>query len=66
MHEFSLVLESRDYSLGARHQLLIAVASLVAEHRLQHAQVSVVTAHELSSCGSQALEHGLSSCAAQA
>ena len=34
--------------------LLIAVASLVAEHRLQ--------VHGLSSCGSWALEHRLSSC----
>ena len=32
---FSLVAESRGYSLAAVHGLLIAVASLVAEHRLQ-------------------------------
>ena len=39
------------------HGFLIAVASLVAEHRLLSVLVSV---------GSQALEHRLSSCAAQA
>ena len=38
--------------------LLVAVASLVAEHGLQ--------AHGLSSCGSQALECRLSSCGARA
>ena len=53
---FSLVAESGDCSL------LTAVASLVAEYRLQSAQASVVAAHGLSSCGSQALEHRLSSC----
>ena len=31
---FSLVAVSRVYSLGAVHELLTAVASLVAEHRL--------------------------------
>ena len=45
--------------------LLIAVASLVAEHRLQ-ARASVVVALGLSICGSRALEHRLSSCGAQA
>ena len=40
------------------HGLLIAVASLVVEHGLQ--------ARGLSSCGSRALEHRLSSCGAQA
>ena len=42
-------------------RLLIAVSSLVVEHRFQGAWASVVAAHGLSSCGSQALEHRLSS-----
>ena len=50
VHEFSLVLESRDYTLVAVHQLLIAAASLVAEHgssmhrfqQLQHMSSVVV------------------------
>ena len=33
-HRFSLVVESRGYSLEAVHGLLTAGASLVAEHRL--------------------------------
>ena len=45
----------------AVHGLLIAVASLVAEHK-----AAVVVARRLSSCGSWALEHRLSSCGAQA
>ena len=36
---FSLVAESRGYSLAAVHGLLIAVASLVAEHRLWGTEV---------------------------
>ena len=51
---------------SATHELLILVASLVAEHRPQGIQASVVVACELSSRGSQALEHGVSSCGAQA
>ena len=50
---FSLVAISRGYSLFAVHELLIAEASLIAEHGLQ--------ACELSSCSSRALEHRLSS-----
>ena len=46
--------------------LLIAVASLVAEHGLLGTQTSVVVAHGLSSCGSRALEHRLSSCGTRA
>jgi len=42
--------------------LLIAVASLVAEHWLWGPWASVVLARELSSCGSWALEHKLSGC----
>ena len=37
-------------------------ASLAVEHRLQGTPASTVAAHGLSSCGSQALEHRLSSC----
>ena len=36
------------------------------EHRLWSAQASVVEACGLSSCDSQALEHGLNSCGTQA
>ena len=50
----------------AMHRLLIAVASLVAEHGALGAQASVVVAHGLSSCGSRALERRLSSCGARA
>ena len=46
--------------------LLIEVDSLVVEHRLYGAQASVVVIHELSSHSSWTLEHGLSSCGAQA
>ena len=42
--------------------LLIAVASLVAEHGPQSARASVVAVHGLSSCSTQALERRLSSC----
>ena len=47
------------------HGLLVAVVSLVAEHKLW-VQASVVVAGGLSSCGSRALEHRLSSCGARA
>ena len=56
-------------SLVAVHGLLMAVVFPVAEHGLQGARASVVVAHGLhglSSCGSQALEHRLSSCGARA
>ena len=46
--------------------LLIAVASLVAEHRFRGAQASVAVAHGLSSCGLQALEHAFSTWGTQA
>ena len=50
--------------------LLIAVASLVADHGLQACQLSScgtrALEHRLSSCGAQALEHRLSSCGARA
>ena len=63
---FSLVVAKGSYSLVAVHGLLIAVASLVAEDRLEGMQASVVSARGLSSCGSQALEHRLSSYGIQA
>ena len=44
MQAFSLVVESRAYSLVGVDGFLIAVASLVAEHRLQGMQVSVFAA----------------------
>ena len=47
-------------------RLLIAVASLVVEHGALGARASVVVAHSLGSCGSQALECRLSSCATRA
>ena len=46
--------------------LLIAVASLVAEHGLLGMRASVVAACRLSSCGLPALENRLSSCGAGA
>ena len=48
------------------HGLLIAVASLDAEHRLWGTWASVAAACGLSSFGSQALEHKLNSCSVQA
>ena len=59
---FSLVVESRDYSLVAARELLVAVASLIGDHGLQGTQAAVVWAHGLSSCGSWALEHRLNCC----
>ena len=64
----------RELIFVAVRGLLIAVASLVAEHTGSRrvgfsscgAWASVVVARGLSSCGSWALEHGLSSCGAQA
>ena len=46
--------------------LLVAAASLVAEHRLWGTQASVAEAHGLRSCSSQALEHRLNNCGAWA
>ena len=63
---FSPVAASRGYSLVAVPGLLSALASLVAEHRLQGMQAPGVVAQGLSSRGSWALEHRLSSCGAQA
>ena len=54
LHELYLVVESRAYSPVAVHRLLIAVASLFAEHRLQGTQPLAVVMHRLScstTCG---------------
>ena len=53
-------------SLAVVLELLIVVASLVAEHGLENARVSVVAVCGLSSCRSWSLEHRLSSCGAWA
>ena len=63
---FSLVVASRGYPPAVVLALLIAVASLVAEHGLQGNGVSVVRACGLSWCGFPAPEYRLSSCGAQA
>ena len=60
----SLVAASRGYSLVAVRGLLIAAASLVAEHRLWGTRASAAEAPGLCSCSSQALEHRLNSCGA--
>ena len=56
---FLLVATSRDHSLVAVHELLIAVASPTAEYGLQDTQASATVARGLSSCGSCDLEHRL-------
>ena len=60
LHRFSLVAASGVYSLAGVHWLLIAVASLDAEHGLWGSWVSVVAApgllaHRLSNCGARDL-----------
>jgi len=62
--DFSLVPENRNFFPVAVHGLLIAVASLVAEHGFSGIPASVILACGLSSYGSQAV--GLNSCGAQA
>ena len=54
---FSLVAGRGDYTLVVVHRLLIAVASLVAEHGLYGARASVVAAPRLSSTGSIIVAH---------
>ena len=63
---FSLVVVSRGYSLVAVCRLLSFAASPVVENGLYDPRASAVVACKLSSCGLQALEHGLNSCAAWA
>ena len=62
---FSLVVAS-GAALVAVFRLLIMAASPVAEHRPWGMRSSITAARGLSSFGSQALEHRLSSCGAQA
>ena len=50
------------YSLVVVPGLLMVVACLFTDHRLKGEQASVVVVRGLSSCGSPALEHWLSSC----
>ena len=57
---------SGSYSLVSVSRLLMAVASLAAEHGLQGLWASVAAAYGLSSWGSQALEHRVSRCGAPA
>ena len=65
--DFSLVAASKGSSPVMAQRLLTAAASLVAEPRSYGARASVAAACELSSsCGSQALDHRLSSSGAQA
>ena len=61
---FSLVVASRGYSLV--HELLVLVASLVAEYRFSGTQASVGVACQLSSCFSRARDTEFSRCGAQA
>ena len=58
---FSLFTASGSYSLVAMLGLFIVVASLVSEPGLEGTQTSIVAIPGLSSCGSPALEHRLSS-----
>lgn len=51
-------------TLVAVLELFVAAASLVAGHRLQDVGASVAAARGLSSYGSWALDHRLSSCGA--
>ena len=65
--QFLAVLDLHFYmglSLVAVHGLLIVVASPVA-NELKGTETSVVVPHELSSCGSWALECSLNSCGSQ-
>ena len=64
---FFLVAESLEHSLGVVQGLLNAVDCLVAEQFPGHADFSSCSSwQQLSSCSSQALEHRLNSCGAQA
>jgi len=58
---FSLI-AGRGSCLAVIGRFLIVVGSLAAEHRLSGAQASVISAHGLTSCSSQVLEHRLASC----
>ena len=57
-----LVVAGRAYSLRAMRGLLAAVVFLLVEHELEGVWTAVIVVCGLSSCGSQSLEHRLSSC----
>ena len=59
---FSLGGAGGSYSLVVVPGLLMVVTCLFTDHRLKGEQASVVVVRGLSSCGSPALEHWLSSC----
>ena len=63
---FSLIAVNRGYSLVVVLRLLIAVASVAAEHRLYGTQASVAAALGFNCCGFQAVYHRLGSCSAWA
>ena len=58
MYRLSLVAASRGYSLVVVCQLLVVVASLVAEHGLQAYKASVVAAPGLQNAGSAVVVYG--------
>ena len=58
----SLLAMSRGYALVAMRKLLIAMASLVAEHRLQGTWTSLTVPRRLSSRSSSAPDRRLSGC----
>ena len=62
--DFSLITAGGGYSPAGVCGLLTAVASLPVELGLQGVQASLAATRGLSRCGSQALEHRLSSCGA--
>ena len=63
--DFSLITAGGGYSPAGVCGLLTAEASLLAELGLQGVQASLAATRGLSRCGSQALEHRLSSCGAR-
>ena len=63
--DFSLITAGGGYSPPGVCRLLPAEASLLAELGLQGVQASLAATRGLSRCGSQALEHRLSSCGAR-
>ena len=62
---FSLVAEYGGYSFAVVHELLIAGASLTAEHRLEGVRASIVVVPQLDSTGLTMMVHGLGCSAAR-
>ena len=62
---FSLVVASGSRSLAGVRELLMPVASLIAEHKPWGPRASVVATHGLSCCSSEATEDRLNGCGAQ-